>query len=557
MTHARRAIIYARISLDQSGEGVGVERQRTECLSLVTSKGWELAGVYADNSISAYDGSVRPEFERALAALQSGEADTLVVWHLDRAARRPADLERLLTIPGLLIEPVTGTPIQQTDASAALTAYLLTSVSQYESQHKAERVRAAARHRALSGKLPGKIWGYNDDGSATEEAKAAIPAAFDAFLRTQNLAESHRVFSRHAPSAARSRGAHRVRLQQAAYAGIVTYRGAEHPDVEPQWEPVIPESTFRRVQAILSRPTRKLTSHRRGIVHALGTGVYVCGQCGDWMMASGMNTGKHGTNRPVYRCRSNKHLNRDRFGLDVGVMVALLGRLELANMDEALLPRSGWDEPAAADLLADRERRTEQLRLFHEDLLAGRLDRALALDLIAQAKDELAAIDDELARLEVDPDTPPLPYDVYATLTSLPLETLRKVIAAVMRVKIMPMASGGVRRKGQRVWLRPNAFTIDWLGQPRTLSDKALSEVPDWTIFRGQTLTDSDGERVHAPVWPDWTDWVLAEVVKSGRSPLPDPVRAQVWRLVEPFAVGVDYSRTRDDWVAEFMRILR
>ena len=52
---SRRAAAYLRVSLDSTGEGLAVDRQRESCLSIIAARGWELVETYTDNSISATD----------------------------------------------------------------------------------------------------------------------------------------------------------------------------------------------------------------------------------------------------------------------------------------------------------------------------------------------------------------------------------------------------------------------------------------------------------------------------------------------------------------------
>ena len=51
------AAIYCRISKDDAGTGLGVGRQRDDCLALAESLGWPVAGIYTDNDVSAYSGT--------------------------------------------------------------------------------------------------------------------------------------------------------------------------------------------------------------------------------------------------------------------------------------------------------------------------------------------------------------------------------------------------------------------------------------------------------------------------------------------------------------------
>ncbi len=67
-----RAGIYARISSDREGDGLGVARQLEDCERLAERKGWRVAERYVDDDVSAWSGKRRPEYERMLDDLRGG-----------------------------------------------------------------------------------------------------------------------------------------------------------------------------------------------------------------------------------------------------------------------------------------------------------------------------------------------------------------------------------------------------------------------------------------------------------------------------------------------------
>src|SRR5487761_453201 len=84
-----RAAIYVRISQDREGAGLGVSRQEEDCRALCARKGWQVAGVYADNDVSAYARKPRPEWGRLLADIEAGQVEAICCWHVDRLTRSP------------------------------------------------------------------------------------------------------------------------------------------------------------------------------------------------------------------------------------------------------------------------------------------------------------------------------------------------------------------------------------------------------------------------------------------------------------------------------------
>ena len=93
-------IAYMRVSTEEQAQsGAGLEAQRAAILGEARRRGWDIDNVrfITDAGKSGKD-LRRPGVARALDALKSGEADTLVVAKLDRLSRSMSDLTRLLGV---------------------------------------------------------------------------------------------------------------------------------------------------------------------------------------------------------------------------------------------------------------------------------------------------------------------------------------------------------------------------------------------------------------------------------------------------------------------------
>ena len=95
---AVRAGIYARISSDREGDGLGVSRQLEDCERLAERKGWQVVEQYVDDDVSAWSGRQRPEYARSLADLEAGSINGLLVYDLDRLHRQPSELESFIDL---------------------------------------------------------------------------------------------------------------------------------------------------------------------------------------------------------------------------------------------------------------------------------------------------------------------------------------------------------------------------------------------------------------------------------------------------------------------------
>jgi DNA invertase Pin-like site-specific DNA recombinase len=161
-----RAAVYLRQSLDRTGEGLAVARQRDDCLRLCAERGWESVE-YVDNDTSASKG-VRPQYRKMLADIKNGDIDAVVVWHLDRLHRQPIELEEFITITedaGIArnLATVTGEVDLSTD-DGRFMARIMGAVARKEIERKKVRQQRQSLQQAQSGKGWGpRAFGYNGD----------------------------------------------------------------------------------------------------------------------------------------------------------------------------------------------------------------------------------------------------------------------------------------------------------------------------------------------------------------------------------------------------------
>jgi len=141
-----KAVSYARVSTaDQQRSGLGLSSQREAVHAAVSLRGWTLVAHLED----AASGRTldRPSLQRALAMIEGGGADALVVAKLDRATRSVGDFARLLDRLGrrdaafvaLDLGVDTSTP------GGRLVANVIASVAEWERAVISQRTRDALR----------------------------------------------------------------------------------------------------------------------------------------------------------------------------------------------------------------------------------------------------------------------------------------------------------------------------------------------------------------------------------------------------------------------------
>lgn len=181
----KRAIGYVRVSTEQqASEGVSLEAQAEKVRAYCGLYGFDLVRIESDAGASAST-LERTGLERALAALEAGEADALVVVKLDRLTRSVRDLDTLLSryFAERFALVSVAEQVDTTTATGRMILNVLMSVSQWEREVIGERTSAALQHKKAQGEYTGgqAPYGYQiaADGVALEEnaAEQAVIAA--------------------------------------------------------------------------------------------------------------------------------------------------------------------------------------------------------------------------------------------------------------------------------------------------------------------------------------------------------------------------------------------
>jgi site-specific DNA recombinase len=392
---SRRAAVYARVSLDQTGEGASVSQQEESARDLIQRRGWTLAGVYVDNSITGTGKKHRPRFYAMLEAVKRGEVDAIVARHMDRIARNARERLELVDAcrkQGVIIALVQGSDMDPTTASGRMVIDVLGSVAEMEIGIKSERHTAALKRRAQQGCVPfGRaLLGYTTMGEVVPAEAEVVIDIFKRFYAGESLRSLARMLEdKGLPTrTGRPWNTRTVRdmLTNVRYAGWALYRGEIAVDndgnpVRGKWEPLVSEDVFEVIQARLSDPARKTNkvgTDRR----YLGSSLYVCDLCDTPIQT--INGGK-------YYCAGHlirEHSHVDRFVLDV--IAERLGRPDFATL---LTPDEDDMKPWTDKAQALRAR----LEGFDNDYADGVIDAKVLKKSKDRVNAELGEIDKRLA----------------------------------------------------------------------------------------------------------------------------------------------------------------
>lgn len=297
----KRALIYTRVSRDDSGEGASNDRQEEACRALALARGFDVVGVESDISISAYARRKRPAWERVLTAVREAQIDVVIAWHMDRMTRSVRDLEDLIDLSeetGVALTAVNG-DIDLTNDTGRIVARILGAVARGEGERKSARQKLANQQRAAQG-LPWRsgfrAYGYSLEGEVVEaEAIHIRKAATDALAGVSMKAiaaewNSLGLRSVHAKKDAlgwTNRGI-RSMLVNPRYAGIATYKGEAVG--AGQWTPILEQETHALLKARLTDPSRRTRKSGGGRTpeHLL-SGIAICVRCGATVAARTAN----------------------------------------------------------------------------------------------------------------------------------------------------------------------------------------------------------------------------------------------------------------------------
>lgn len=155
-----KTVAYIRVSTDkQADQGCSLSAQQAKVEAYAALYGLDLVETVVDAGESA-SSLARPGLQRALAALQLGQGEALLVVKLDRLTRSVRDLGELVEryfAPGKAALLSVGEQIDTRSAAGRLVLNVLASVSQWEREAIGERTKAVMAYKASQNERCGSI----------------------------------------------------------------------------------------------------------------------------------------------------------------------------------------------------------------------------------------------------------------------------------------------------------------------------------------------------------------------------------------------------------------
>lgn len=347
-----RAGIYARISSDREGEGLGVARQLEDSRRLAEARGWTVVERFVDQDVSAYTGRARPAYLQLCAAIEGREIDAVAIYRADRLHRQPRELETFIDLcqsVGLTNVASVSGDLDLTTHEGQLVARITGAVAKNESDVKSQRIRRQKEQAAEQGKIAGggsRAYGWELDKTTIrpEEAEVVRECARRFLSGDAVVAICRDLNERGVLTSTAKRWAPqtmRRMLSSPRISGQRVHKGAIVADAV--WPALIGREEGERIRAVLAHPSRRTNkSARRYLLVRL----LKCWNCGEYLVArpNALGVRRYGCAKgPGFSGCGRTFINAEP--LEQFVAEACLSRLDTRELAKAA--RAQADRPDA------------------------------------------------------------------------------------------------------------------------------------------------------------------------------------------------------------------
>jgi site-specific DNA recombinase len=339
--------IYLRVSRLGDEKQRSLEGQEADSRERVREAGAEVGQVHRDAGRSAWNPRARrPGWAALMSRLETGAADGVVVFDLERFSRQPAEGERLLAAAG------NGLRVLDSDAEYDLTSPSgrkafrdHMAAAAYFSDRLSSRTKRGKRMKAMAGEVDKRrSFGFERDGITIREDEAAIIRDHARRLLLGETQDSliGELTATGVPSVRGGEWGHknyRQIMTRPRNAGYIIYDGKIVEGVRLPDEPILDENTYRRIVALYAARRRGRQPSGRYTL----TGIAICGLCDSGLAGRPVS----GTSRRHYWCKSCRRIF-----------------IDVARLDDWA---GGWairvlSDPAHADAISRRERELSEAR---------------------------------------------------------------------------------------------------------------------------------------------------------------------------------------------------
>lgn len=397
-TRTLRVVLLARISSDkEEGTDTSIRTQVEYGTNYVATKpNWQLVKVITEEGVSGFkENTPRPLLEQALRMIETGQADILLVWKLDRLTR---SLLRFMGYWGR-IQAAGGqfaSVVEQFDTTTTMGRLMLLIVATFaEMESEMKRDRALPFHEdrrkqglPVGGPRPyGYVRGKNTLTVVDDEA-AIIREMAESVLTGMSLS--------HIATMLKSAGIHGpytdkddqpIDLTIKGIKGILTgptvaalRKNTDGTFCPGNWQPILDLETWESVRVILNDPQRR-TSFNQGKPAHLLTGFVQCSEC---RVTMARKTHPRGLRLLCRNCNSSIPMQV----ADDAVTLWLMDAIDAQEWQNLKEQGRGYDPVVVAKLEAEKVEIAEMKESGEIDLAQFRILNRDLNTRIAAAQDE-------------------------------------------------------------------------------------------------------------------------------------------------------------------------
>ncbi len=277
--------LYARKSTDVEDKQVlSIEAQLAELRALAKSEGLEVAAEFVEKQSAKMPG--RPVFNDMLRRIQTGEAQGIVCWKIDRLARNPVDGGQISwLLQQSVIQSIRTHDRNFLPADNVLMMSVEFGMANQFIRDLSANTSRGLRHKARRGEFPGTApVGYLNDTRAKtivvdRKKSKAIKAAFELYAQgNSRLEDISRYLFENGVRSFYGNPLHKDRarfiLVNPFYYGHFRYGGEIY---EGKHTPLIDKHLFDKVQIVLARRGHPQTTEKEPKAFC---GLLRCGECG-------------------------------------------------------------------------------------------------------------------------------------------------------------------------------------------------------------------------------------------------------------------------------------
>ena len=301
------AVIYTRVSTEEQAKtGFSLAKQESECINYAERNKFNVLKVFKEEGASAKSTN-RPQLQKLIKYCIENKKSLnyIIVWKFDRFTRNLNDqFDLFAQLRKCNIKVLSVTENNEDNATGNLMRNIIGSFAQYENDVKSERVTAGMQQAFLEGKWQWRApIGYRTAFNNIEPDPITAPLIRKAFelFETGLYTQVQIISILEKDGLSVNATCMSKLLKNPLYCGFLVKKEWSETPIKGNFEPIISEKTFYKVQSILNGGKALITPHNRNNPLFPLRQFITCPYCNQPLTASN-SKGRHGKKYAYYHC---------------------------------------------------------------------------------------------------------------------------------------------------------------------------------------------------------------------------------------------------------------